>query len=62
MSVLFRTREERPRKRLPSLLSVWRERARTRYQLAVMPERDLKDIGLTKPDAAREVSKPFWKE
>ena len=62
MSVHIWTRKERPRKRTPSILAVWRERARKRRQLATMPERDLKDIGLTRLDAAKEVRKPFWKE
>jgi uncharacterized protein YjiS (DUF1127 family) len=62
MAVLFRTREAPPRKRWPGLFAVWRDRAKKRRQLAAMRERDLKDIGLTRLDAAREVRKPFWRE
>jgi uncharacterized protein YjiS (DUF1127 family) len=56
------THEDRPRKRPLSIFALWRDRAKKRRQLAEMRERDLKDIGLTRLDAAKEVRKPFWNE
>jgi uncharacterized protein YjiS (DUF1127 family) len=40
---------------------VWRERRRTRRQLAAMSERELKDIGIYWSDIASELGKPFWR-
>jgi uncharacterized protein YjiS (DUF1127 family) len=39
----------------------WRERARTRRQLAMLDDRLLHDIGLTRVDAWSEAEKPFWR-
>ena len=39
----------------------WRERYDQRKTLAAMNERMLKDIGITRSDAIRESSKPFWR-
>jgi uncharacterized protein YjiS (DUF1127 family) len=38
----------------------WHERARQRRELQALDERMLKDIGLTRLDVEREVSKHFW--
>ena len=35
-------------------------RARSRYELSIMNDRELHDIGLTRTDAANECDKPFW--
>jgi uncharacterized protein YjiS (DUF1127 family) len=43
-------------------LSAWRERSRTRAQLARPGDRILKDIGLSRSDAGLEARKPFWRE
>jgi len=40
----------------------WRIRARSRDELAQLNDQDLKDIGLSRADAYRESSKPFWQE
>ena len=40
---------------------VWRERRRTRRQLAAMSERELRDIGIYWSDIASEIGKPFWR-
>ena len=48
-------------RRLEAVLNLWRDRAVTRQQLAEMDDRLLKDIGLTRLDAEREYSKPFWR-
>jgi uncharacterized protein YjiS (DUF1127 family) len=45
---------------LRALFIEWRRRARSRYDLMAMNERDLRDIGLTHGDAANEYVKPFW--
>ena len=42
-------------------LAAWRHRARGRTQLAHLSERELRDIGLTAAEAARECAKPFWR-
>src|ERR1700722_794578 len=40
---------------------VWRERGRTRHQLAAMSERELQDIGICRSDIASEIGRPFWR-
>ena len=48
----------------PSWLQVigaWYERSRQRLALANLDDRLLDDIGVTFPEAAREVAKPFWR-
>ena len=42
-------------------LAEWRERCEQRKHLAGMNERMLKDIGISRADAAREANKPFWR-
>ena len=44
-----------------AFLRVWRERRRTRRQLAAMSERELRDIGIYWSDIASETGKPFWR-
>lgn len=41
---------------LVKMLRVWRER----QELLLLEDRDLRDIGLTRFDVAREVNRPFW--
>ena len=43
------------------LLRLWRARSRERRHLAGLDERMLRDIGITRLDAARECAKPFWR-
>jgi uncharacterized protein YjiS (DUF1127 family) len=40
--------------------AVWRQRSQTRAQLAALPERQLRDIGLSPEVVAREAQKRFW--
>ena len=44
-----------------AFIRVWRERRRTRRQLADMSERELRDIGICWSDIAYETGKPFWR-
>jgi uncharacterized protein YjiS (DUF1127 family) len=39
----------------------WRRRVRDRRELALMSDRSLRDIGLTRYDAFQEIRKPFWR-
>lgn len=41
--------------------AVWRRNARTRRQLAGLEDHELRDIGLSRPDAEAEAAKPFWR-
>jgi uncharacterized protein YjiS (DUF1127 family) len=45
-----------------ALVRIWRERNRTRRQLAVMSGRELQDIGTCWAEVANEAAKPFWQE
>jgi uncharacterized protein YjiS (DUF1127 family) len=44
-----------------ALLTEWRRRARGRTELAALSDRELRDIGMTRYDARREIGKPFWR-
>jgi uncharacterized protein YjiS (DUF1127 family) len=43
------------------LVASWIERARQRNALAGLDDQQLRDIGITRVDAARECGKPFWR-
>lgn len=43
------------------LIAGWIERSRQRQALAGLEDRMLRDIGITRADAARECEKPFWR-
>ena len=43
------------------LIAAWIERARQRRALAGLDEHTLRDIGITRVEAARESEKPFWR-
>jgi uncharacterized protein YjiS (DUF1127 family) len=49
-------------RRTLALFDIWRQRFRDRRALALMDERSLRDIGLTRYDAFYEARKPFWRE
>jgi len=49
-------------RRILYTLSVWRDRVRSRNDLARLDERALADIGLTPGDRDFLVSKPFWRD
>jgi len=54
-----------PRRRwfqgLAVVLKEWRRRARSRDELAALCDRCLRDIGVTRYEAYREINKPFWR-
>jgi uncharacterized protein YjiS (DUF1127 family) len=45
---------------LRALFIEWGSRARSRYELSMLNDRELRDIGLTRTDAVNECDKPFW--
>ena len=55
----------KPRRRtfqdIVALFKEWRRRAHGRTELAALSDRELRDIGLTRYDAHREIGKPFWR-
>jgi uncharacterized protein YjiS (DUF1127 family) len=42
-------------------VQTWRERARSRRELAARSSHELQDIGVCRADIDDEVSKPFWR-
>jgi uncharacterized protein YjiS (DUF1127 family) len=44
-----------------SMLRIWRERARSRAELAARSDRELQDIGTCRSSISDEISKPFWR-
>ena len=42
-------------------LLAWQERDRQRRHLAALDDRLLRDIGISRADAAREAAIPFWR-
>lgn len=51
----------RPVTGLFNLLFVWQERTAERAHLASLDDRLLKDMGISRSEAAQEVYKPFWR-
>lgn len=45
----------------PRIIGGWLERRRQRSTLRELDDRMLKDIGLTRAEAAQEAAKPFWR-
>jgi MFS family permease len=43
------------------ILGIWIGRARERRNLALLDDRTLRDIGITRCDVLRECAKPFWR-
>ena len=48
--------------RLAELIQTWQQRGRQRRQLDYLGDHMLKDIGMSRADIEREVSKPAWRE
>jgi len=51
----------RARLHLLPLLRLWRQRLRTRRQLAQLDARQLADIGISRSERSAELDKPFWR-
>lgn len=47
---------------LCNLLLVWQARWRERGRLDRLSDHMLKDLGISRADASREVRKPFWRD
>jgi uncharacterized protein YjiS (DUF1127 family) len=43
-----------------ALIIEWRRRALSRYELMMLDDRELSDMGMTRLDACNERDKPFW--
>ena len=48
-------------RRIAAVIRSWRQRARSREELSRLSNHMLKDIGLSRSDALREASKPFFR-
>jgi uncharacterized protein YjiS (DUF1127 family) len=48
-------------RQLIALVGTWRRRLRDRCELALMSDRSLWDLGLTRYDVLHEIRKPFWR-
>jgi uncharacterized protein YjiS (DUF1127 family) len=59
-SSVFHLAPRRAAMRLADLILLWLERGRQRRELAALTDRELRDIGLSRLDVARETAKPFW--
>ena len=46
---------------LAETFHTWRQRYRTRQELAQWTDRDLHDVGLSWSDIVHEAEKPFWR-
>jgi len=44
-----------------AVLVEWRQRMRSRYELSMLDDGGLWDMGLTRMDAEQEADKPFWR-
>lgn len=53
-------RHSRPATLALKVFAIWRARASERQALAVMTDRELRDIGLSPGEAIAESRKPFW--
>ena len=41
-------------------IAEWQRRSRSRHELESLSDATLRDIGITRCDAHREIHKPFW--
>jgi len=44
-----------------ALFKEWQRRAHGRAELAALSDRELRDIGVTRYEARREIGKSFWR-
>jgi uncharacterized protein YjiS (DUF1127 family) len=52
----------RPLAQLRTLLAKARRRSRDRAALAMLDDRDLRDLGVSRAVLAYELNKPFWRD
>ena len=52
---------EPPVDRIAAIFGVWRSRIRDRQAFSSLDYRDLRDLGLSRWEVDREVTKPFWR-
>ena len=43
------------------IFATWRQRTRTRQELARLDSRSIRDLGLSPGDVQFEINKPFWR-
>jgi uncharacterized protein YjiS (DUF1127 family) len=55
-----RTRRVPSWSELQAVFNEWRQRARSRYELSMLDDHQLWDMGMTHTDADNEADKPFW--
>ncbi|NQU58125.1 MAG: DUF1127 domain-containing protein [Rhodospirillales bacterium] len=48
--------------RIVEIFALWQSRSTARSCLGEFDERLLRDMGLTRVEALREINKPFWRE
>lgn len=58
---MIETHVSNPFARLATWVSAWRVRTRERADLAMMEDRDLRELGLSRAVLEFELSKPFWR-
>jgi uncharacterized protein YjiS (DUF1127 family) len=46
--------------RIKVSIGEWQRRTRSRHELESLSDSTLRDIGITRCDAHREIHKPFW--
>jgi uncharacterized protein YjiS (DUF1127 family) len=57
---IFRTTHTSHWDQLKLRITEWQRRARSRRELEALSDATLRDIGITRCDAHREMNKPFW--
>jgi uncharacterized protein YjiS (DUF1127 family) len=57
---IFRTTRTSHWDQLKLRITEWQRRARSRRELEASSDATLRDIGITRCDAHREMNKPFW--
>jgi uncharacterized protein YjiS (DUF1127 family) len=56
----FRTSRLSQWERVKRRIGEWQRRSRSRHELESLSDATLRDIGVTRCDAHREIQKPFW--
>jgi uncharacterized protein YjiS (DUF1127 family) len=51
-----------PFARVAAWVAAWRKRARERADLALLEDRDLRDLGVSRAVLEFELNKPFWRD